>query len=318
VRTLRLLTWDCMPAPEALAEAARRTGVEVAADAISSNERLLERMDADGPYDVVFPSDYMVERLRSAGRIAPLEPGSLPLERLAGWAVATDYDPGCAWSVPFSFGTTGYLHDERLGEPSSWSALFDPPGGLAVGMLDEMREVVGAALLATGHSINDTSAAALAAARAVLEAQRPRVARYDSDDFLTPVIDGTVAAHHAWSGNAALAVRANPGLRYVVPGEGAVLWITTAAIPADAPDRAASAALIRELMDPELAAITTERYGYATANAEARALLPADLRDDATLFPSAATIARCQVARDLGEGEAAFDRVWQDVVAAVA
>ena len=142
-------------------------------------------------------------------------------------------------------------------------------------MLAEVREVVGAALIAAGHTPNDTGDAALEAASGLLERQRWQVARYDSDDFIGPVVDGTVIAHHAWSGPSAHAVRANPGLRYVVPDEGAVLWVTTAAIPADAPDPELSLALLRELMDPHLAAYTTEHYGYATPNEAARPLLSA-------------------------------------------
>ena len=98
-------------------------------------------------------------------------------------------------------------------------------------MLAEVREVVGAALIAAGHSPNDTGAAALEAASGLLERQRWQVARYDSDDFVGPVVAGSVIAHHAWSGPAAHAVRAHPGLRYVVPDEGAVLWVTTGGDP---------------------------------------------------------------------------------------
>jgi spermidine/putrescine-binding protein len=315
---LRLLTWHGMPAPESITEAARRTGVEAEVEGIASNEVLLERMDFDGPYDVVFPSDYMVERLRDAGRLAPLGAEALPLDRLADWARNTEFDPGCEHSVPFAFGTTGYIHDQRLGALSSWRELFDPPAGIPVGMLDEVREVVGAALLARGHSPNSTDESALADAGKLLRVQGPHVARRDSDDFLSAVIDGEVGVHHAWSGPAALAVREHPELRYVVPREGAVLWITTAAIPADAPDPAASLALIRELMDPELASATTARYGYATPNEAARALLEPALRDDTTLFPTAATLERCHVVRDLRGQEALIERVWADSLAQAA
>ena len=157
--------------------------------------------------------------------------------------------------MPFAFGTTGYL--TRFEGATSWQDLFDPPARTRVGMLEEVREVVGAALIASGHGPNETSQPALAAARALLARQRPSVARYDSDDFITPVVSGEVGIHHAWSGPAVWGTRRQPRLRYVVPDEGAVIWITAAAIPAGAPDSVASTALLRELMDPELAALTT-------------------------------------------------------------
>jgi spermidine/putrescine transport system substrate-binding protein len=314
--TLRILTWHGMPAAEALSAAAAGAGCALDLQAISSNEDLEARMAAQEPFDLVFPSDYMVERLRGEGRIAPLDRDRLPrLELLAPWAREVSYDPGCAHSVPFAYGTTGFLHDERLAAADSWHDLLAPADGIRVGMLDEVREVVGAALLATGASLNATDADSLAAARQVLEYQHGSVERYDSDDFTEPVEAGTVAAHHAWSGPAALAVRRQPRLRYVIPVEGATLWVTAAAIPADAPDIERSHAFLHALMAPERAALATATGGYATPNDAARARLEPALRDDATLFPPPDVLARCEVVSDLGpEGEAALAAVFAAVV----
>ena len=170
-------------------------------------------------------------------------------------------------------------------------------------MLDEVREVLGAALIAGGFDPNDVGADALAAARELLELQRPRVARYDSDDFVSSVVSGELVAHQAWSGPASHAVAANPRLRYVVPDEGAQLWVTSAAVPADAPEPDLSRALLVELMAPELAALATLENGYATPNVAARALLPAELRERPALFPDEATRERCHRLHDIGAGE---------------
>jgi spermidine/putrescine transport system substrate-binding protein len=313
VRTLRALTWPGMPACESLQRAARCLDVHVVAEAVASNELLLQRMEEAGPFDVVFPCDYAVERLRGAGRLRALDRDRLPLQRLARWAREAAHDPGCTHSVPFAFGTTGYMHDSRLGPASSWRALLNPADGARVGMLGEVREVIGAALLAAGRSPNATDADSLDAAHRLLRAQKPHVARYDSDDFVTPMLEGTVVAQHAWSGPAALAMRECSWLDYVVPDEGALLWVTTAAIPLDAPDPAASLALIAELMDPELAAITTRWHGYATPNDAALELLQPALRDDRVLFPSPTTLARCHAARDLGEEEQRMVEVFRAV-----
>jgi spermidine/putrescine transport system substrate-binding protein len=309
-RPLRVLAWPGMPAPEALDEAARRLGTTMRALTVASNEALEALMDSAAPFDLVFPSDYLVERLTGAGRLVPLERAELPLDPIAEWAVAAVHDPGCAVSVPFAYGTTGFLCDPETDCPTTWDTLFAPPKGARVGMLAAVREVVGAALIAAGHSPNDTGAAALEKASALLERQRWQVARYDSDDFIGPVLDGSVIAHHAWSGPSAHAVRSNPGLRYVVPDEGAVLWVTTAAIPADAPDPALSHALLRELMDPHLAAYTTEHYGYATPNQATRRLLSRPLQTDTALFPDEDTLRRCHVFRDTGPEEHRFADAW--------
>jgi spermidine/putrescine-binding protein len=125
-----------------------------------------------------------------------------------------------------------------------------------------VREVVGAALIATGHGPNETSQAALEAARALLAQQRPSVVRYGSDDFITPVLSGEVGIQHAWSGPAVWGTRRRPRLRYVVPDEGAIVWITAASIPANAPDSVASTALLRGLMDPDSRRSPPSRTGF--------------------------------------------------------
>ena len=293
-----------MPASESLAEAGSRLGRAIEIEVVSANEELELRLGGDPPFDLIFPSDYLVQRLAAAGGLVEQALPAVALRRLAGWALEADHDPGCVWSVPFAYGTTGYLcGDSAPGCEPSWMSLFDPAGSGRVGMLAEVREVAGAALIATGHDPNDVTAEALAAARDLLELQLPRVARYDSDDFVSPVVAGEVVAHHAWSGPASLAVRAHRRLRYVVPREGAVMWITAAAIPADAPDPEISQALIAELMDPVLAARTTQLHGFATPNEAGRELLPARLRDDPALFGDEATLTRCYRLSDLGGDE---------------
>ena len=104
--------------------------------------------------------------------------------------------------------------------------------------------------------------------------------------------------------------RRQPRLRYVVPDEGAVIWITAAAIPVGAPDSVASTALLRELLDPQLAALTTLKNGFSTPNEAARRRLPDDLGDDEGLFPTADTLARCHSLHDLGHDEQLLATAW--------
>ncbi|MBA3529156.1 MAG: spermidine/putrescine ABC transporter substrate-binding protein, partial [Propionibacteriaceae bacterium] len=177
---LRLLVWPGMPAPEALREVERRLGIELEVEVIFSNEDLEARMDLRGPYDLVCPSDYMVERLGGNGRLARLDLDRLPsLSNLDPWVLGRPHDPECARSVPLAFGTTGYLYDHSwVGDQDGWDALFDPMEGAPVGMLSEVREVIGAALIATGHSPNEIAKSALSQARGLLEAQAHSVVHY--------------------------------------------------------------------------------------------------------------------------------------------
>jgi len=310
---MRVLSWPGMPADEPLADAAERIGVSLSVETVSSNERLEARM-AEARFDLVFPSDYLVERLVRRGELMELDAPENVVDGVADWAREKPHDPGCRWSLPFAFGTTGYVYDaRRWSAGGSWMDILRPADGTRVGMLDEVREVVGAALIALGSSPNDTSEAALARARDLLLAQRSHVSAYDSDDFIGPVVRGEVGAHQAWSGPAAAAGRDHDRLRYVVPDEGAGLWITTGAIPVSAGDPSAARALLLELADPAIAARTTIDCGFATPNERARALLPAVLRDDPTLFPGTDVLARCHTFRDLGDDDARMEQIFAEL-----
>jgi spermidine/putrescine-binding protein len=314
-RPLRVLAWFGMPDPLAISRAAETLGRGVEVVEIASNERLEELLDAEpGTWDLIFPSDYLVERLSARDRLLPLKPELLPLDRLAPWARECEFDPGNRLSVPFAYGTTGYLRRSDFPDAGTWQDLFAPPEGLKVGMLDEVREVVGAALISRGLDPNACDGASLEVAREVLEAQAPSVVRYDSDDFTGPVLSGDVSAHQAWSGPASKAVRESGGdLTYVVPAEGATLWITCAAVPADAPESEASLAMLSALMEPELSSLATLNGGYATPNDVARALLPPEIRDDETLFPDAETVAGSHPIHDVGSGGVAMERLFEQI-----
>lgn len=310
---LRVIVWPGMPDVAGLRLAAESIGREVELETVSSNEDIEALLDREGPWDLVTPSDYLVEKLAAAGRLAELDPdGRLDRGALDGWVRHPVYDPEERYSWPLAFGTTGYLYDSAVVDgPVRWDDFFRPEPGVRVGLLSEVREVIGAALLALGLPPDSTDTESLAAARELLDRQRPAVSSVTSDDFTSPIEAGQVAMHHAWSGPAAMAVRRTRGLGYVVPEEGALLWVTTAAIPADAPDPAGARRLLAALTVPEIAKLAVENGGYSTPNLRARDLLPADLREDPVLFPSSAVIGRCQAVRPLTpEGERAMLAAW--------
>jgi spermidine/putrescine transport system substrate-binding protein len=313
VTVLNLLAWHGMPAPEALDRISSLADVSFVVSRISSNEDLERALD-NGQYDLICPSDYLVAKLVRQGRLELLDHERLMnLPHLAGWCWDMPYDVTCRHSVPLAFGTTGYLA-ERGSHDGSWRSLFQPKSGIRVGMLGEVREVIGAALKATGHSLNESGADALADAERLLVAQRPSVDTYSSDDFLTPILSRSVQMQHAWSSPGNVAVDRDSELEYVVPREGAMMWVTTAAILSDSPTKETALAVLDALLLPEIAALTTVCSGYATPNDSARHTLDQGLRDNPVLYPSHAVLQRCELASDLGAGEGMMQTLFDSIV----
>lgn len=313
VGVLRTIVWPGMPDRSALARAAEATGRDLEIVVVSSNEELERLMTERGPWDLVTPSDYMVEKLVAAGRLIELDPeGRLDRNRLAEWCRRPEYDPDERFSWPLAFGTTGILFDREL-IPGSlyWREFFQPASGVKVGLLSEIREVIGAALLAIGRPPNSTDPMDLAAAQELLERQRPAVGSISSDDFTGPVIRGEVSMHQAWSGPAAAAARGHQRFGYAVPEDGALLWVTTAAIPADAVDPAGARRLLENLIKPANGRLAVENGGYSTPDEQIRAVLPDPVGADPILFPDPEVIRRCDRLVSIDEtAEQALRDVW--------
>ena len=315
---VRLLAWNGMPAQVALDDVATRLWLSLETTRISSNEALEAAMGEE-QFDLVCPSDYMVERLAREGRLVRLDEGALPnLSFLSGWCRDQAFDPDCRFSVPLAFGTTGFLVGSGVRAAPSWESLFRPRPGQRIGMLGEVREVVGAALLAGGYSLNDTSDEALGAAYSLLMEQHPHVIAYSSEDFLTPVVTRLVDLQHAWSSPGFMALERAPGVGYVVPFEGATLWITTIAIPTGCSDVELAHRVLNELLLPEVALLTASASGMATPNYCARERLPARVRENPTLYPGEDVLARCEIAKDLGEDGKKMDALWQRLMRGIA
>ncbi len=317
---LNLYFWsEYLPQP-VLEEFRRRSGLEVRLDLYDSNEALLEKLQSGvADYDLVVPSDYMVSILVQEGLVQPLERSRLPNARhLDSRFLDQPFDPGNRHSIPYLWGTTGLGYDAtRTGGPiDSWAAVFDPRHAGRILMLDDMREVFAVALKSMGRSSNTTDPAVLAAAAEKLKRQKPLVRTYDSGDFANVLAAGDVDLAHGYNGQLARVVAAEPRrLAYVVPREGATLWLDSLAIPAGARHAAAAHAFIDYLLEPEVAARVVDATRYASANLAAQALIDPQILADPAVYPSAEVLARCELLADLGPATPLMDRYWTEIKA---
>lgn len=200
-------------------------------------------------YDVVFPSDYAVEIMWREKLLAPLDKALLPnLVHVRKSNLDLYYDPGNLYSMPYNYGTTGLAYDKsKLTTPvDSWASVFDPQqleqNKGYISMLDDEREVPGAALHFLGKSMNDTEAANLKQAEDLLKAQKPFISGYDSSNVSRRLASGEIVLGQIYN-NVALQARlgiegdywGNPNITFVIPKEGGTVWQDNMAIVASSP-----------------------------------------------------------------------------------
>lgn len=315
---LNVYIWTNYHSPAAIARFEQQHSARVNVELYDNNEIIEQKLKSgQSSYDVVVPSDYMVISLTRQGLLQPLDEALLPnLRNLDPAFDRLKADGGPRYSASYLWGTTGIAYrTDRVKAPiESWSALFDPDYRGHIVMLDDMREAFGAALHTANASINSRDPAVIDAARQRLLEQRPLVLAYDSTGFAERLDQGEAWLVQGYSGELASVARASQGaIRYVVPREGCSITTDNLAIPASAQHVALAHAFINYLLDPAVAAETTDHTGYATTNAAARALVRPDLLDDPAVFPPPEALNRCEFPMDLGEFEPTLDAAWREI-----
>jgi spermidine/putrescine-binding protein len=279
---LNLYNWSEYLDPALVTAFEEQYSVDVVEDFYESNEALLAQMQAGAVYDMIVPSDYMVGIMIQNGLLAPVNDEAVPnLANLAAQFTELPYDPGPEYSAAYQYGTTGLgVNVSVVGEdfPRSWALLFDPeitadfPGGVSV--LNDPREAMGAALKYLGYSLNDTDLAHLQEAADTVSAALPGIATFDSDQYDEALVSGEVAVSHGYSGNMIVGIgeAENPDdYEYILPDEGATLWIDNMAVPANAEHPCTAFTFMNYILDAENGATLTNWNYYGSPNEAALA-----------------------------------------------
>ncbi len=319
-RVVRLFNWYEYINPEVVSRFTEATGIRVEIENFGNQEELVARVRS-GPsrYDVIVIEDSVIDALNELGLLRELDAGQLPNRKhLDPRYLGRPSDPHDRYSMPYHWGTTllAFRRDKVEGTPTSWSVLWDERYAGHIWMLSDVEEVVGVATLASGFNLNTVNTDELEVIhRRVLE-QVPWVERYAD----TVVIKQGLAAGDCWlaviySGDAAQAARENPNVGYVIPDEGAPMWVDNLCIPRDALNVREAHEFINFLMDPEIAALNANYLRYATPNASARAQVDPALLSDAAICPPPELLTRCSFYEKMDQPrQRFFNRVWADIL----
>ncbi|HWZ84868.1 MAG TPA: spermidine/putrescine ABC transporter substrate-binding protein [Thermoanaerobaculia bacterium] len=319
-KKLNLYIWSEYLPKEVIDEFTRRTGIAVHYDLYDSNEPVLEKLQSGvADYDLVVPSDYMVRILIELKLLRPLDRARLKnLKNLDPRFLDKQFDPGNAYSLPYVWGTTGYGYDKtKAGRTEdSWAPLFDPRNRGQILMLDDMRECFAAALKFLGHSLNSTDPAILKQAAVLLKKQKDLVKTYNSGDYENILAAGDVWFAHGYNGQLARVAAADPRrFGYVLPKEGATLWMDSVCIPARARNVESIYAFLDYVLEPEVNARIVNGISYASPNVPARKFIRPEILNDPAIYPSEEALAKCELLEDIGDATTILDEYWTEIKA---
>jgi spermidine/putrescine transport system substrate-binding protein len=317
-KVLNLYNWNQYVAKRTIPNFEKQTGIKVTQDFFSSNEELLAKLQAGGTgYDVIVPSDYMISIMIKSDILEPLDMSKIPnFKNIGDNYKGLPYDPDNEYSVPYQWGTTGILYNQKkLGklEPS-WEPMWDPAFKSKIGMMNDERETIGAALYKLDYSVNTIDQEKLDEAEAQLKEQKPLLRGYfDSTQNRPLVINGDLWLGHVYSGDAFLALSSNEDLDYLIPKPGATRWTDNMAIPkgAEHPDNAHK--FINYILSAKAGAALSNYTYYNTPNEAALPMIDDALKKLPGYQLEPSVFERLQIIEDVGKATREYSTIFTSV-----
>ena len=306
------------------------TGIKVIYDMFETNEEMYPVIEAGGVnYDVVCPSDYMIQKMRENDLLAEINFDNVPnIDQIdpAYMEMSKSFDPENKYSVPYCWGTVGILYNTKLLDelgvpaPTKWADLWDERLSGEILMQDSVRDAFMVALKKGGYSMNSANEDELQQAKQDLVDQKPLVQAYVIDQVRDKMIGGEAAVGVIYSGEM-LYIQdevANLGLdyelEYVIPEEGTNLWLDSWVIPKNAKNKENAEKWIDFLCRPEIAKANFEYITYPTPNKGAFELLDEDLQNNKAVFPDIDSLNNSEVYEYLGdETDNIYNELWKEI-----
>ena len=297
------------------------TDIDVVYETFTSDEEMFIKLSqSSNNYDVIVPSDYMVERLLKSDMLEKIDLSKVPNfkyvdEKYKGLA----YDPKNEYTVPYFSSHFGIVYNtDIIKEPiTKWSDLWNPKYKGEIIMYDLPRLSMSVALQKLGYSINTKNMEELTEAKNELIKQKPLVYAYLTDEARDLVVQGDAAITVMYSGDALLMRTQNPNLKYITPEEGMNMQVDNLAIPKGARNKENAETFINYFTDPKIATANAEwMEGFTSAVDGVRENLPEYIAESEEAYPDFSKHPEPEMFKDLEDYMQVYNDFWVEVLAA--
>lgn len=273
------------------------TGIKVNYTNYATNEELYAKLKGGGAsYDIIIPSDYMIDKMIKEEMIQPLNMENIPnysyiLDNFRNLA----YDPENEYSVPYTWGTVGIIYDETVvdvnEEDVDWNLLWDETYTDQILMFDNPRDAFAIAEILLGYSLNTENPDELKAASEKLKEQKSIVQGYVMDEIFDKMGAGDALIAPYYAGDALTIMEENDSLNFVVPKSGTNLFVDAMCIPATAKQKEAAEMYINFMCEPDIAYANIDYICYSTPHSAAFEMLDEEVQNDPISYPDEELIA---------------------------
>ena len=253
----------------------KQFGVRVIVENFDSNEMMYTKLMAGDRYDVVIPSDYMIERLMSSDYLQPLDKSLIPnMENMSDAVRGMSYDPDNDWSIPYFWGSVGLVYnhenvDPAIIESEGWEILRNTDYAGHIYIYDSERDSFMMAFKALGYSMNtDDPDEINAAYEWLLQMNNTMSPVYVTDEVIDGMMNGYKDIAVVYSGDATVILDENEDMSFYMPSQGTNIWCDAMVIPKNAENPKLAHEFINYMLTYEAAFDNTETVGYTSPNAE--------------------------------------------------
>ena len=274
-QTLHVYNWGEYTGENLLNDFEAKTGAKVVMENFDSNEQMYIKVANGETYDVLVPSDYMIQRLIGEGYLQKLDKTKLNcMDKLCEDVIGLPYDPNNDYSIPYFWGTVGIVYDKNQVdiedlEREGFEIFRDPKYRGNIYLYDSERDSFMMALKALGYSMNTSSEEELQEAYewlvSCVQTMKPEIV---TDEIIDNMAQGRKALGLIYSGDAAYVMVENEDMGYYLPESGTNLWSDAMVIPANAKNPELAHEFINFVSDYEGAYDNSSFVGYTSANQE--------------------------------------------------
>ncbi len=301
------------------AEFEKLTGIKVNYVTYESNEDMYPKIKNGGAsYDIVIPSDYMIQRMIAEDMLLGIDTEKLPnYHYISEEYKNMYYDPDNSFSVPYNVGMVGLIYNSKLVEekPDSWTALWDERYAGKILMIDNPRDAFAIPQKILGYSLNSTDEKELSDVAQMLIEQKPLLQGYVMDEIYNKMESGEAALVPYYVGDFVCMKDVNPDLDFVYPKEGVNIFVDAVCIPKCAQNYEGAMKYINFLLDPEIGVNNALYIGYATPNTGVMEHPDyAEMKDNEYLYPSEENMPEVEYFRNLPQETLdMFSSLWNEI-----
>jgi len=317
-KEVNLFGWSEYVPQAVLDKFTAETGIKVNYETYASNEEMLSKLlGGASKYDLIQPSEYIVEALVAAkggSKLEEIDFKNVPnIKNIAPGYLNRPHDPKQKYSVPYMTGAISIVvNTEKVKEPvTGFADVFSGKYKGRIVVVNDNRELLTWALETLGMDFNDIRSETIAKGKPLLQKWLPQIKVFDSDSPKTALLNGDVDLGVVWSGEAAILFKKNKKFVYILPEEGAHQFIDSLAVPKGAPNKENAEKFINYILKPEVSVKISDAFPYTNPNAEAIKLLKPAQRENPASYPPGNP--KLETFKDIGKVAKDIDKLVTDL-----